>query len=156
MNGLFVPVLDPGADVGLEGLDVLVCAASGRLVGQVVEHRSTDGTTQRPAEQLLSLSAHLDDGIVPVVFFSTDVDGSTHLTLGRHRDRVNKPYESNEFAFSRRLDTLAVQAGRLVDNAGLSQAGRSPKVTGDHQLFDGLLQELPDWLAAAHTAHIVQ
>lgn len=28
--------------------------------------------------------------------------------------------------------------------------------TGDHQLFDRLLHEFPDWLTAAHTAHIVQ
>ncbi|MET4644621.1 hypothetical protein ABID95_004370 [Streptomyces atratus] len=56
----------------------------------------------------------------------------------------------------RRLDTLAVPACRVVDNAGFFHAGRTPKTTGDHQLFDQLLHEFPDWLTAAHTAHIEQ
>ncbi|MFF5897591.1 VWA domain-containing protein [Streptomyces argenteolus] len=53
-----------------------------------------DGTVQHLAEQVLSLSAHLDDdGVVPVVLFSTDVDGSADLTLGRHRGRINELHE---------------------------------------------------------------
>jgi hypothetical protein len=35
--GVFVPVLDPLADVGFEDLDVLVCAAADHLVGQEAE-----------------------------------------------------------------------------------------------------------------------
>ncbi|MFB8273596.1 VWA domain-containing protein [Streptomyces sp. NPDC055955] len=185
-----------------------------------------DGTMQHLAEQVLSLSAHLDDdGIVPVVFFSTDVDGSTDLTLGGHRGRINKLHEnlghmgrtnyhwamdevidhytksgssspalvifqtdggptsklaaerylckaarlplfwqfvgfgdpdSNEFTFLRKLDTLAVPACRVVDNASFFHAGRAPKATANHRLFDQLLHEFPVWLAAARTARIVQ
>lgn len=46
---------------------------------------------QHLGEHVLSLSAHLDDdGIVPLVFFSTDVDGSTDLKLGSHHGRIDK------------------------------------------------------------------
>lgn len=185
-----------------------------------------NGTMQHLAEQVLSLSAHLDDdGTVPVVFFSTDVDGSTDLTLGGHRGRISKLHESlghmgrtnyhwamdavidhylasgsrcpalvvfqtdggptsrfaaerylckaarlplfwqfigfgdpddNEFAFLRKLDTLAVPARRVVDNAGFFHAGRIPQAIPDHHLFDQLLQEFPDWLTAARTAGIMR
>lgn len=54
-----------------------------------------NGTMQHLAEQVLTLSAHLDDdGTVPVVFFSTDVDGTTDLNLGGHRGRINKLHEN--------------------------------------------------------------
>jgi hypothetical protein len=185
-----------------------------------------DGTMQYLAEQVLSLSAHLDDdGTVPVVFFSTDIDGSTDLTLGGHRGRINKLHENlghmgrtnyhwamdevidhytesgsdcpalvifqtdggptsksaaerylckaarlplfwqfigfgdpgdNEFAFLRKLDTLAVPSHRVVDNAGFFHAGRKPKAIADDQLFDRLLGEFPDWLTAARAAGIVR
>ncbi|MCP9994359.1 vWA domain-containing protein [Streptomyces albogriseolus] len=185
-----------------------------------------NGTMQHLAEQVLSLSAHLDDDdTVPVVFFSTDVDGTTDLSLGRHRGRINKLHENlghmgrtnyhwamdavidhyvesgshcpalvifqtdggptsrpaaerylckaarlplfwqfigfgdpddNEFTFLRKLDTLAVPARRIVDNAGFFHAGRTPQTIPDHHLFDQLLQEFPDWLAAARTAGIVR
>ncbi|WP_030263567.1 VWA domain-containing protein [Streptomyces sp. NRRL B-24484] len=48
------------------------------------------GAVQRFAEQVLALSAHLDDdGRVPVVFFSTEVDGVAELTLDDHRGRID-------------------------------------------------------------------
>ena len=184
-----------------------------------------DGTMQHLAEQVLTLSAHFDDdGTVPVIFFSTDVDGSTDLKLGGHRGRINKLHENlghmgrtnyhwamdevidhyidsasdtpalvifqtdggptsksaaerylckaarlplfwqfigfgdpadDEFAFLRKLDTLAVPARRVVDNAGFFHAGRTPLTVSDEFLFDQLLQEFPAWLAAARTAHVV-
>ncbi|MGZ2362015.1 VWA domain-containing protein [Streptomyces sp. 372A] len=185
-----------------------------------------DGTMQRLAEQVLSLSAHLDDdGVVPVVFFSTDVDGSTDLELGRHQGHVSKMHESlghmgrtnyhwamdavidhyvdsdssapalvvfqtdggptsrlaaerylckaarmplfwqfigfgnpqdNEFAFLRKLDTLAVPARRVVDNAGFFHAGRMPGDVDDDVLFDQLLQEFPQWIEAARAARVLE
>jgi vWA found in TerF C terminus len=53
-----------------------------------------DGTVQHLAEQVLGLAAHFDDdGIVPVVFFSTEVD--THqIELGRHEGRINALHDS--------------------------------------------------------------
>ncbi|MFJ6215317.1 vWA domain-containing protein [Streptomyces sp. NPDC092296] len=54
-----------------------------------------DGTVQHLAEQVLGLSANLDDdGTVPVVFFSTGVDGVAELTLGDHTDRVGRLHDS--------------------------------------------------------------
>jgi len=50
-----------------------------------------DGTVQHLAEQVLSLSAHLDDdGTVPLVFFSTDVDGTAELALTDYEGRVDE------------------------------------------------------------------
>ncbi|WP_254879128.1 VWA domain-containing protein [Streptomyces sp. NA04227] len=54
-----------------------------------------DGTVQHLAEQVLSLSAHLDDDArVPVTFFSTDVDGGTELDLDSYAGRINELHDS--------------------------------------------------------------
>lgn len=50
-----------------------------------------DGTVQHLAEQALGLSANLDDdGTVPVVFFSTDVDGTAEIDLADYEGRVEE------------------------------------------------------------------
>ncbi|MER7394354.1 VWA domain-containing protein [Streptomyces sp. NPDC000151] len=50
-----------------------------------------DGTVQHLAEQALGLSAHLDDdGTVPVVFFSTDIDGTADLDLTGYEGRIEE------------------------------------------------------------------
>ncbi|MFJ8105295.1 vWA domain-containing protein [Streptomyces sp. NPDC096132] len=50
-----------------------------------------DGSVQALADRVLGLSAHLDDdGRVPVVFFSTDVDAVTDIALADHRGRVER------------------------------------------------------------------
>lgn len=77
----------------LEGIRAAVYLVLDRSGSMRRHYRN--GTMQHLAEQVLSLSAHLDDdGVVPVVFFSTDVDGSTDLTLGRHRGRIDKLHEN--------------------------------------------------------------
>ncbi|KNB49559.1 hypothetical protein AC230_28205 [Streptomyces caatingaensis] len=54
-----------------------------------------DGSVQHLAERVLALSAHLDDdGTVPVVFFSTEVDGVCELGLDRYRGRVQELHGS--------------------------------------------------------------
>ncbi|MDX3180969.1 VWA domain-containing protein [Streptomyces sp. ME02-7008A-1] len=74
---------------GLEGVRAAVYLVLDRSGSMRPYYR--DGTMQHLAEQVLSLSAHLDDdGVVPVVFFSTDIDGCTDLTLGRHRGLMDK------------------------------------------------------------------
>ncbi|MHB9856579.1 vWA domain-containing protein [Streptomyces krungchingensis] len=208
---------------GLEGVRAAVYLVLDR--SRSMRPYYADGTMQHLAEQVLTLSAHLDDdGTVPVVFFSTDVDGSTDLNLGRHRGRIDKLHQNlghmgrtnyhwamdevidhyldsdsdepalvifqtdggptsrpaaerylckaarlplfwqfigfgdpadNEFAFLRKLDTLAVPERRVVDNAGFFHAGRTPQAVSDDLLFDRLLQEFPTWLTAARSAGIV-
>ncbi|GAA4923703.1 VWA domain-containing protein [Streptomyces coeruleoprunus] len=50
-----------------------------------------DGSVQALADRVLGLSAHLDDdGRVPVVFFSTDVDAETEMELAGHEGRIGR------------------------------------------------------------------
>ncbi|MFJ9540694.1 vWA domain-containing protein [Streptomyces sp. NPDC101225] len=63
----------------------------------VVDHSGSmkpyykDGSVQALADRVLGLSAHLDDdGRVPVVFFSTDVDAETDIELARHEGRIER------------------------------------------------------------------
>ncbi|MEV6169892.1 VWA domain-containing protein [Streptomyces sp. NPDC051954] len=50
-----------------------------------------DGTVQALADRVLGLSAHFDDdGTVPVIFFSTDVDAVTDISLADHRGRIDR------------------------------------------------------------------
>ncbi|MFJ2217822.1 VWA domain-containing protein [Streptomyces sp. NPDC101062] len=50
-----------------------------------------DGTMQYLGERALGLSRALDDdGQVPVMFFSSDLDGTTVLELGSHTGRINE------------------------------------------------------------------
>ncbi|MBO8187468.1 VWA domain-containing protein [Streptomyces spirodelae] len=54
-----------------------------------------DGTVQHLAEQTLGLSANLDDdGTVPVVFFSTEVDGMAEVGLDAYENRIGALHES--------------------------------------------------------------
>lgn len=61
----------------------------------VVDHSGSmrdyyrDGSVQALADRVLGLSAHLDDdGIVPVVFFSTEVDALSEIRLEGHHGRI--------------------------------------------------------------------
>ncbi|MFG2548832.1 vWA domain-containing protein [Streptomyces sp. NPDC048581] len=50
-----------------------------------------DGSVQALADRVLGLSAHFDDdGTVPVVFFSTDVDCETEIALADHQGRIER------------------------------------------------------------------
>ncbi|MEV6196447.1 VWA domain-containing protein [Streptomyces sp. NPDC051920] len=184
-----------------------------------------DGSVQALADRVLGLSAHLDDdGTVPVVFFSTDVDAVTDIALDNHRGRIghiaaglghmgrtsyhlamdavidhyldsgsdapalvvfqtdggpiNKlaaerylckaaklpmfwqfigfgDRGSKQFDFLRRLDELAVPHKRVVDNAGFFHAGSDPRRVSDGELYDRMVAEFPQWLAAARAQGIL-
>jgi len=50
-----------------------------------------DGSVQALADRVLGLSAHFDDdGTVPVVFFSTDIDAVTDIALAGHEGRIDR------------------------------------------------------------------
>jgi hypothetical protein len=54
-----------------------------------------DGTVQHLAEQILALAANLDDdGVVPLVFFSTDVDGTADFSLDHYAGRIDALHAS--------------------------------------------------------------
>ncbi|MGW1067268.1 vWA domain-containing protein [Streptomyces aureus] len=184
-----------------------------------------DGSVQALADRVLGLSAHVDDdGTVPVVFFSTDVDAVTDIALDNHRGRIERiaaglghmgrtsyhlamdavidhyldsgssapalvvfqtdggPINklaaerylckaarlpmfwqfvgfgdrgSKQFDFLRKLDELAVPQKRVVDNAGFFHAGSDPRAVSDGELYDRLVAEFPQWLAAARARGIV-
>ncbi|MFJ8502650.1 vWA domain-containing protein [Streptomyces avermitilis] len=198
----------------------------------VVDHSGSmkpyydDGSVQALADRVLGLSAHLDDdGTVPVVFFSTDVDAVTDIALADHQGRIeriaaglghmgrtsyhlamdavidhyldsgskepalvvfqtdggplSKPAAerylckaaklplfwqfigfgdpgSRQFEFLRKLDELAVPHKRVVDNAGFFHAGTDPCKVSDAELYDRLVGEFPQWLAAARAHGIVR
>ncbi|MEV5319788.1 VWA domain-containing protein [Streptomyces sp. NPDC052687] len=185
-----------------------------------------DGSVQALADRVLGLSAHLDDdGRVPVVFFSTDVDAVTEMELAGHQGRVERivaglghmgktsyhlamdavidhyldsgatdpafvvfqtdggPIDklaaerflckasrlplfwqfigfgdpgSRQFEFLRKLDDLPVPEKRVVDNAGFFHAGEDPRAVSDAELYDRLVGEFPQWLAAARERGIVR
>nr|WP_237405347.1 VWA domain-containing protein [Streptomyces sp. SN-593] len=54
-----------------------------------------DGSVQHLAEQTLALAANLDDdGVVPVVFFSTGIDGTAEIGLDSYRDRIGALHDA--------------------------------------------------------------
>ncbi|MDT9694533.1 VWA domain-containing protein [Streptomyces sp. P17] len=81
-----------GVSLSKHGLDGLRAA-----VYLVVDYSGSmkpyykDGSVQALADRVLGLSAHLDDdGRVPVVFFSTEVDAETDIALADHQGRIER------------------------------------------------------------------
>ncbi|MGW1992694.1 VWA domain-containing protein [Embleya sp. NPDC001921] len=53
-----------------------------------------DGTVQHLADQTLALSAQLGEAVVPLVFFSTDIDGVADLDPANHVGRIEELHGS--------------------------------------------------------------
>ncbi|MGW7379237.1 vWA domain-containing protein [Streptomyces sp. NPDC054794] len=221
------PYRTAGVSLTKHGLDGLRAA-----VYLVVDYSGSmkpyykDGSVQALADRVLGLSAHLDDdGRVPVVFFSTDIDAVTDIALADHHGRIDRiaaglghmgktsyhlamdavidhyldsgstapalvvfqtdggpinklaaerylckaarlplfwqfigfgDRSSKQFDFLRKLDELAVPGRRAVDNAGFFHAGSDPRRVSDAELYDRIVGEFPQWLAAARAQGIVR
>ncbi|WP_405391431.1 VWA domain-containing protein [Streptomyces sp. NBC_01102] len=77
--------LDKHGASGLRAAVYLVLDYSGSM-----REYYRDGSVQALADRVLGLSAHLDDdGRVPVVLFSTDVDAVTDIALDNHHGRID-------------------------------------------------------------------
>ncbi|WP_274036562.1 VWA domain-containing protein [Streptomyces sp. MMBL 11-1] len=69
-----------------------------------------DGNVQYLAEQVLGLARNLDDdGQVPVVFFSTGIDGATVISPGDHGGRIQAAYQRIERRMGRTHYERAIQ-----------------------------------------------
>ncbi|QDL75569.1 toxic cation resistance protein [Streptomyces malaysiensis subsp. malaysiensis] len=95
-SGLVGAYTAAGEAVKAHGLDgqravvYLVLDRSGSMRGYF-----KDGTVQHLADQALALSARLDtSGTVPVVFFSTDIDGTAEIELDHHTGRIEELHGS--------------------------------------------------------------
>lgn len=64
-------------------------------------------------------------------------------------------FGDDEFRFLKKLDELPVPTKRVVDNAGFFEAGPEPRAMTDGLLYDRLMEEFPDWIAAAAAAGIL-
>jgi hypothetical protein len=82
--------LEKGGLAGQRAAVYLVLDRSGSM-----KDYYNDGTVEHLAEQALGLSAHLDDdGVVPVVFFSTEVHGVAEVALNDYQGRIRALHES--------------------------------------------------------------
>ncbi|MET8605723.1 VWA domain-containing protein [Streptomyces rubiginosohelvolus] len=69
-----------------------------------------DGSVQYLAEQVLGLARNLDDdGQVPVVFFSTGIDGATVISPGDHGGRIEAAHQRIERRMGRTHYETAIQ-----------------------------------------------
>lgn len=151
----FDNVAYPAVEVSLDAYQGVVAAEHMRLgpmggtrydqaMAGVVHHYQASGATD-PA----------------FVVFQTD--GEPNPGTGRLVEDALKLYSSlpifwqfvgfgRKFEFLRRLDTMR---GRTIDNAGFFAVGDNPSAMADGDLYDQLMCEYPQWLAAAHTAHVI-
>lgn len=104
-----------------------------------------NGTVQHFTEQVLGLSAQLDDdGVVPVVFFHDGVYPAYDVTIGRHRGAIDKLRRDHHVTFG--MTSYAPAMRMVIDHYTGSGAtdpalvifetdGRSDDMTYAHRLL---------------------
>ncbi|MFE5328750.1 VWA domain-containing protein [Embleya sp. NPDC056575] len=80
------------AKCGLTGRSVVVYLVLDRSGSMRSYYK--DGTVQHLADQTLALSGQLGEAVVPMVFFSTDIDGVADLDPGNHVGRIEELHGS--------------------------------------------------------------
>ncbi|GCE01391.1 VWA domain-containing protein [Embleya hyalina] len=80
------------AKCGLTGRSVVVYLVLDRSGSMRSYYK--DGTVQHLADQTLALSGQLGEAVVPLVFFSTDIDGVADLDPGNHVGRIEELHGS--------------------------------------------------------------
>jgi len=148
-HGVYPPV-----DVALAAYQGVVARENARLGGM-------GGTAYAPAMRAVIDHYRASGSTAPAfVIFQTDGEpsdgGETERLL---KDAAKLPIFwqfvgfGRSFRFLAKLDTLR---GRAVDNAGFFAAGSRPASISDSDLYDQLMGEYPQWLAASHAAGIRQ
>jgi hypothetical protein len=123
----------------------------------------TMGSTNYAAAMRAVIDQHKGPGPAFVVFQTDGAPNSKRETTEVLCDAARLPifwqfigFGDDEFAYLRRLDELPVPSKRLVDNAGFFPAGPQPRSIPDGDLYDSLMAEFPQWLAAARAAGVVR
>ncbi|GAA1038601.1 VWA domain-containing protein [Virgisporangium ochraceum] len=121
------------------------------------------GATNYAAAMRAVIDVHKGRGPAFVVFQTDGAPTSKRETTEVLCEAAKLPifwqfigFGDDEFAYLRRLDDLPVPSKRIVDNAGFFPAGPEPQQLPDDVLFDNLMSEFPQWLAAARQARVLE
>lgn len=143
-------------------VDISVYDYSGSI-DRIKATAGTMGSTDYAAAMRAVIALHKGPGPAFVVFQTDGAPNSKRETTEVLCDAARLPifwqfigFGDDEFAYLRRLDDLPVPAKRVVDNAGFFPAGKDPRSVPDGVLYDSLMAEFPQWLAAARAARIVR
>lgn len=145
-------------DVGLDSYQGRVAAEHNRL-GRM-------GTTNYAAAMQTVIDHYQRSGATAPAFVIFQTDGAPDSRVAAEQLLCGAStlpifwqfvgFGDDWFSFLKKLDELPVPARRAIDNAGFFEAGRNPQAMSDADLYDRLMGEYPQWLAAARSAGIVR
>jgi hypothetical protein len=145
-----------------QAVDISVHDYAGSI-GRIKASAGAMGSTNYADAMRAVIDLHKNNGPAFVVFQTDGAPTSKRETTEVLCDAARLPifwqfigFGDDEFAYLRRLDDLPVPAKRVVDNAGFFPAGLEPQRIPDGVLYDSLMEEFPQWLAAARAAGIVR
>ncbi len=150
-----------------EPADMYVTQAHGAIIRAMNGRRLGGGTSYATAMEKI-IRAHRGNATPALVLFQTDgQDGNQQATIRLLCESANLPIfwqfigfgpnnrlsPFDEFKFLRKLDKIR---GRVVDNAGFFPAGQNPRGLTDLAMYDGILNEFPQWLTKARQAGVLR